>query len=195
MTCRDFQCQALLLRSGELAGETDRSALHRHLRACAACAAFAADLDRLHLAADAALRRGDPSPSSLARIRAEAQLALGLSPGPAPVHPRFRAPILALAAALTLLLAGLFVLHRMTADPQPPDLRANLPPTPPPAATVEAAAEHDLAAIFEDEHRSGIFQPLFQDDCFTIEQAAELVRQDQVTRLELDIMFLEGLAI
>lgn len=108
MNCEQWQHQLLLAESGELA-DGDRKALDAHVATCHACMDFRNSTRVLSEAVRPVLRRGTPSPSTLAAIREEAAARVGgtrmlvLRP--------FVLQIAACAAAFALVVGGWFFLR------------------------------------------------------------------------------------
>lgn len=186
MTCEKFQHQILLLQSGELPGKS-REPLERHIAACPACAAFAHDLEAIAQAASSTST--EPSSAGLARIRNEAEACCRTVPS----KRRSNAPLLAMAASLALLLAGSFILQRLqdTRNVQATALK----PANPDAPQLLTTADADLLFGLELADDADAYPSFMQDTCLAIEQSSDLLEQGRVTPAQLDIMFLEAIAI
>ncbi len=186
MTCEKFQRQILLLQSGELPRKK-REPLQRHIAACPACAAFAHDLEIIAKAA--ASTQAEPSSSALARIRNEAEACCRNIPP----KRRFHAPLLAMAAAFALLLAGIFVLQSLHSSHNTQAIA--LKPASPAPQQLLTDADADLLLSLELADDDDTYPNFLQDTCFAIEQASDLLEQGRVNPAQLDIMFLEAMAI
>lgn len=188
-TCKNFQFQLLLKQSGELP-QKNCMALERHIHACGSCAAFWHDLASVRTAALSALDHDSPSAAVLARIQAAAAQRHGKS------FPRIllRPAIFAMAVALLMMLAGLAVIFSFGNAQRSQALQTALPRLQAPIIGT-SNPNVAMAMMLDSEIEDELAQRLFHDENFIVEKAHELLQQNRVSDLDLDIMFLECLAI
>lgn len=115
MNCEQWQQKALLAETGELS-DSDRRALDAHMAGCRTCRDFRTASANLACAVRPVLRRGDPSPATLAAIGGEAAAAAARR------RPLFLRPLalrFAACAAALALVAGGWLFLRPDATPDP----------------------------------------------------------------------------
>ena len=187
MNCRKMEQWILLRRAGELP-DRRQARVERHLTACAACRAFATETERIEALARTALRDETPQTETLAAICARAEMAAlrGDLRARPPLHrtgPAWR-PLLAAAALLAVCLGGWLTLHPRQAAPV---MTA--------AATTVAAQPHHDTELFVYVAALDDVLALTSEDLFVFERVSDLADDEDVDRLDRELLMLEGLAI
>lgn len=155
MKCESAERNILLEQSGELAG-LRRWLTGRHVRSCAKCRQYQADLDRLTAAAREALYGAAPGAGVMEQIRASARkegsrsVEIRLRPGREPVGVVFR-PAFMYAAIGLVVLAGFWLVLRPALRPAAAPARVATTTRPAPAAEPEVSwddnMDDDIASI------------------------------------------------
>lgn len=184
MNCRQAEQQLLLKDSGELPFR-DRLRLEQHLAACSRCRACRDDMERVMSLARQGLPAGEPGARALAAIREAARCGVltvagtgwGWGRGLAVAMVR---PALALAAIVVLCLGGWYWLAGRSSAPTGPMAVLEQP-------ALEFAAQSGEG--FEELTR------MLTEDVVVIEGLSELGALSDISRLDRDLLLLEGLAI
>ena len=180
MNCRQAEQWLLLKDTGELPARK-LLRLEEHLADCASCRACQDDLDRVIKAARRSLPAGVPAAQTLAAIREAARAGVPLRQA-AVLSWSWTVwqPVLAAAAILLLCLGGWFWLADRGPSAGGPSVAWEQPAVKP---VLPAGANGDD------------FPALLVEDVVPIERISDLALQADLSPLDRDILFLEGLAI
>ena len=148
MNCDKWKMQILLAETGELSGD-EQEAIDKHLASCDDCRSYLADSKSIVAAAGEALPNPAPSAAVMASIRARARDHISPKTLSLSVHTM---RIMAYAAALTLIVGGLYFINSRNHDFRADTFSAII------SATTSDDDSMDVAYSAEDELAEQLLQ-------------------------------------